>query len=188
MRAIIAHGSYGSPDENWIPWLKKELEELGWEVFTPKFPTPKGQNLKNWLKAFKPYSQHLEPETILIGHSLAPAFLLTVIEKSKKPILASFLVSGFIGKLGLPTFDPINRTFAEREFNWKKIKRNCKKFVVFYSDNDPVVPATKTFELANNLEAEKVFVKSAGHFNSKAGYLRFPLLLEKIKALSAQVS
>lgn len=37
---IIIHGAYGNPEENWFPWLKKELEKLDCRVFVPKFPTP----------------------------------------------------------------------------------------------------------------------------------------------------
>jgi hypothetical protein len=41
MRNIfIIHGSYGYPEENWFPWLKKELSKLGHRVFVPKFPIP----------------------------------------------------------------------------------------------------------------------------------------------------
>jgi len=36
---FIIHGAYGNPDENWIPWLKTELEKLGNRVFVPKFPS-----------------------------------------------------------------------------------------------------------------------------------------------------
>ncbi len=41
MRNIfLIHGSYGHPQENWFPWLKKELESLGHKVYVPAFPIP----------------------------------------------------------------------------------------------------------------------------------------------------
>ncbi len=44
---FIIHGAYGHPEENWIPWLKSKLKELGYRVFVSKFPTPENQSLKN---------------------------------------------------------------------------------------------------------------------------------------------
>jgi predicted alpha/beta hydrolase family esterase len=38
-------------------------------------------------------------------------------------------------------------------------------------------------QLAKNLGVELTFIPKAGHFNAKAGYLRFDELLEKIKPL-----
>ncbi len=30
--AFIIHGSYGNPEENWIPWLKRELQQYNFDV------------------------------------------------------------------------------------------------------------------------------------------------------------
>ena len=76
----MIHGAYGSPDENWFPWLKKSLESLGYEVVIPKFPTPAGQTLTNWTKVFKPYLSEIDEDSIFIGHSLGPAFIMSILE------------------------------------------------------------------------------------------------------------
>ena len=78
-------------------------------------------------------------------------------------------------------FDKINRTFADKQFNWNKIKSNSKKFYVFHSDNDPYVPLEKAEDLAKKLGVNVILVKNAGHFNEKSGYNRFELLLTEIK-------
>ena len=178
---FIIHGAYGHPNENWFPWLKSELEKLGCRVFIPKFPTPENQSLKNWLKVFENYKQYLNENSIVVGHSLGPVFLLNILEKLDKPIKAAFFVSGFVGLLGNPNFDNINKTFVDKNFDWQKIKQNCKKFYIFHSDNDPYVPLEKAKELAKNLDVDIILVKNAGHFNEKAGYTKFELLLKKIK-------
>ena len=180
---FIIHGAYGNPEENWFPWLKSELKKLGCRVFVPKFPTPENQSLENWLKVFEDYKQYLNKNSIVVGHSLGPAFLLNILEQLNKPIKAAFFVSGFVGLLGNPEFDNINKTFVDKRFDWQKIKQNCKKFYVFHSDNDPYVPLEQAEKLAKNLGVNVILVKNAGHFNEKAGYTKFDLILEKIKLL-----
>ena len=39
---LLVHGSFGSPFVNWFPYLRKEIEERGLEVYTPDFPTGVG--------------------------------------------------------------------------------------------------------------------------------------------------
>lgn len=178
---FIIHGSYGSPNENWIPWLKSELEKLNCKVFVPRFPTPENQTLENWLKIFNKYKNYLKKNSILVGHSLGPAFILNILERTNKSIKAAFFVSGFIDLLNNPNFDKINKTFVDKKFDWIKIKRNCKKFYLFHSDNDPYVPLKKAKRLAKKLDIQIIIIKNAGHFNEDAGYTKFDLLLDKIK-------
>lgn len=180
---FIIHGAYGNPEENWFPWLKSELEKLDCRVFVPEFPTPENQSLENWLEVFDNYKQELNENSIVVGHSLGPAFLLNILEELDKPIKAAFFVSGFLDLLGNPDFDNINKSFIEKSFDWQKIKQNCPKFFVFHSDNDPYVPIEQAEKLAKNLGVDVILVKNAGHFNEKAGYSKFDLILDKIKPL-----
>ncbi len=178
---FIIHGAYGNPEENWFPWLKNKLENLWTRVFVPKFPTPENQSLENWKKIFEEYKPYIDENTIVIWHSLAPAFLLDLLENIDKPIKVAFFVSGFIGLLWNPDFDNINKSFVDRDFDWETIKKNCKKFYIYHSDNDPYVPIEKALELANKLNTKVIEIPNAGHFNSATGYDKFELLLEEIK-------
>lgn len=180
MNVIIIHGAYGNPEENWFPWLKKELEKKGHKVFVPAFPTPDGQYLENWLNVFGEYRQYIGEDTIFVGHSLGPAFLLTVLETLKRPVRAAFFVAGFVSFLNNIEFDKINRTFINKQFNWNRIIANSKEFFVYASDNDPYVPARNTKELAKKLKTDLTRIKRAGHFNAAAGYTKFEKLLEDI--------
>jgi len=178
---FIVHGTGGHPERNWFPWLKAELEKLGCEVFVPRFPTPENQSLKSWMSIFENYEKHLDENSIVVGHSLGPAFLLSVIEKLGHPIKAAFFVAGFLGLLNNPKFDNLNKNFTERHFDWTKIKKNCKKFYLINSDDDPYVPLEKGKELAKYLNGNLTVLNNAGHINQEFGYTKFELLLEMIK-------
>ncbi len=180
MKFFIIHGAYGSPEENWFPWLKKKLEEQGHEVIVPTFPTPKNQKLDTWMNTFEPYINQVDQNTVFIGHSLGPAFILSILGKINVPVRACFFVSGFIGLLGNNTFDDINKTFVTKEFDWNEIKQNCKQFYMYHSDNDPYVPVDNGEHLAKKLGVKIKLVKGAGHFNEKTGYTKFENLLSDI--------
>ncbi len=181
--AFIIHGAYGNPEENWITWLKQELENIGIATIVPKFPTPEGQNLENWMKAFEPFKKQLNHESIIIGHSIGVAFILRVLESIDVKIKAAFLVAGFLKGIGDAELDAMNETFYGKPFDWKKIRKNCREFVCYSSDNDPFVPLWQGQEVADGVGVEISLVKGAGHFNTKAGYTKFPLLLERIRSL-----
>lgn len=181
MRVFIIHGAYGKPEENWFPWLKEELVKLGCEVVVPQFPTPEGQTLENWTKAFGKFLPLVDESTVFVGHSLGPSFILSLLERVK--CRACFFVAGVIGLLGNETFDRINRSFVERSFDWKAIGGHCRQFTCFLSDDDPYVPVEKGRVLAEKLGVKPILVHGAGHFNLQAGYTSFPLLLEQLRLL-----
>ncbi|VVB98985.1 Serine hydrolase [uncultured archaeon] len=179
---FIFHGTSGYPEENWFPWLKKELEELGHKVIVPQFPTPQNQSLESWFRVLDQYKAELSPDTILIGHSLGGTFLLRVLEKLRQPVRAVFIVSAPVGIMPIKN-RVSDQPFILKRFNWEKIRKNACNFFVFHSDNDPYVGIGNGEETAKRLGVRLIFVPNAGHFNKAAGYTKFSLLLEKINKL-----
>jgi len=183
MNFFIFHGIYGHPEENWFPWLKKELEKKGYEVIVPKFPTPVGQSLESWLKVIKKYEDEINYDTVMIGHSLGAAFILDYLEQTDKEIKAAFLVAGYHKMLD-NEFKDLNKTFVDKKFNWNRIIENCENFYVIASDNDPYIPLEVNRQMNMLVDGELHIIKNGGHLNSKAGFDKFPELLELInKAL-----
>jgi predicted alpha/beta hydrolase family esterase len=182
--AIIIHGTEGYPEENWFPWLKQELEKRGYVVFVPQFPSPPKVPAKiaEWFAVFKNYEQYINEDTILIGHSLGGIFTLKILEQLKYPIKAACFVGTPIGIRPILNYDR-DSSFSSFSFDWKSIIKKAKQFIVFQSDTDPYVSLGNGEELAKNLNVKLNFVPNAGHFNSKAGYTKFDLLLERLKPI-----
>lgn len=178
--AFIVHGSFGHPEENWIPWLKTELENAGYQVTVPVFPVGDRQNYENWMQVIYPYLSEMNSETVLTGHSIGPAFILGILEQLERPIHKAVLVSGFLGLLGNETFDAVNKTISVREFDWEKIKNNAMNFVMLHGSDDPYVPTAKAVELGGYLGVTPIMIENGGHLNEAAGFTEFPKLLEEL--------
>ncbi len=177
---FIFHGTEGYPEENWFPWLKEKLEKEGHKVFIPHFPSPPvvPAKLSEWNDVFDKYRGNLNKDSIIIGHSLGGVFALKVLEKLNHSIKAVFLTGTPIGIKPLLNYDR-DCSFAAFDFNWEAIRNNAKSFIVFHSDNDPYVSLGNGETLAKYLGVDLSFVPNAGHFNKKAGYMKFHELWEK---------
>jgi predicted alpha/beta hydrolase family esterase len=180
---VIIHGSYGSPEGNWFPWLADAVREAGHLAVVPRFPTPEGQSLESWLRVFEADVGQLEKNFILVGHSLGAAFALRLLEQAKATIAGTFLVSGFLGDLGLPDFDRVNADFVRKEVDWKRAKAHSASFHVYSGDNDPYVPLDRGKQLAKHLGVNLVIMKNAGHINADSGFQSFPTLFHDLSII-----
>lgn len=178
--AFIIHGTGGSPEGNWFPWMKQKLEERWYRVFVPKFPTPENQCLDSWKQVFEQYTDHINAETIFVAHSLGPAFVLSVLEVIDTPISACYFAAGFLGLLRLQDFDELNTTFTTKVFDWEQIHSNCSKFYMCHGSDDPYVPIENAKLLADKLWVEIDIIQNWWHLNVESGYTEFAYLLAKL--------
>ena len=70
MKFVILHGTLGSPEGNWFPWLASELEKLSHETVRPRLPTPEGQSPENWEKIISEVGS--DENTVFVAHSRSP--------------------------------------------------------------------------------------------------------------------
>jgi len=180
---FIIHGTHGYPDENWFPWLKKEVEKKGHKAFIPSFPTPENQSLESWFDVFNNYIKDYTSNSILVGHSLGGAFALRVLERFNIKIKSAYIVAAPCNKVpsNFPGANLTDLPFVGQRFNWEKIKSRANKFYIFHSDNDPYIDIENSKEIAKQLNEKVILIPNSGHFNAKAGYLKFEKILDLIK-------
>jgi predicted alpha/beta hydrolase family esterase len=178
---FIFHGTEGYPEENWFPWLKRELESKGYNVIVPQFPSPPvvPAKISEWFDVLKDYKKYIDESTVFVGHSLGGIFTLRVLEKLEHPVKAAVFVGAPIGVRPILNYDRDN-SFSGFDFDWEAIKSKSKNFVVYQSDDDPYVGLDNGKELAKHLGVELSFIPNAGHFNTKAGYTKFEDLRDKL--------
>ena len=173
---VIIHGSYGSPFENWFPWLYKKLTDDGKQVLVPQFPCGKDiQNYQNWKKVLDAYKHLFDENTTFIGHSLSPAFIVDYIINNNMKVKDLVFAAPFYGLIDIPDFDAVNSPFFIKR-SLKKAAKLSDRRVCFISRNDPYVPNALSDDFADKISAEKIYVDGAGHFNTAAGYSSFEAL------------
>lgn len=177
---VIIHGSYGSPFENWFQSLYEELTNAGKNVLVPQMPCGEEiQSYANWKKALDGYLHLIDENTVFVGHSLAPAFIVDYLLEKKMKAKAVYFVAGFYGLINIADFDKVNsRFFIRKDLN--EITKFVKNRVLFISKTDPYVPNELSDQFGKEIDAEIVYFEDAGHFNKAAGYTSFPLLKERL--------
>jgi predicted alpha/beta hydrolase family esterase len=191
MQYVIFHGTMGSSQANWFPWLKKELEARAHTVISPNMPvdklegfeSPPIQTLESWTKYFEsdvlPKLKKHVP-ICFIGHSIGPVFILHLLEKYDLHIRKAIFVAPFykpLPNLDFP-YDVINKSFYNPDPNWTQIKSKIDASHVLYSDNDPYVPADDAKDFAEKINAQQIMVADGGHLNSDFGYDKFREVLD----------
>ena len=69
------------------------------------------------------------------------------------------------------------------DFNFEKIKSNCKEFYIIHGDNDPNVPLANAEFLSQNLGGELIVVKNGGHLNGSSGWFELPQCLTALNKM-----
>lgn len=179
---FIIHGSFSSPFSNWIPYLRKEIENKGLEVYTPDFPTGVGfQNYENWSRILKAYvdANVIDENTIIFAHSIAPIFVCKFLVENKIKVKRLVFVCGFNNYLGIDEeYDAVNESMYFDSL--ADVKNLCNDIVCFYSDNDPYVKYEVEKEFADTITENQIIIKNGGHLNSESGYIEFIDLLKYI--------
>ncbi len=177
---FIIHGSFGSSQENWFPWLEYKIEAIGGKVENLDFPIGENnQNYHNWEMVLNSQKRFINEETVFFCHSISCIFLIKYCIRNNLKIGKAVFVSGFNHYFGIDeNFDDVNCTMYTTQI--KQFKNLCNEIICYYSNNDPYVKLEKLKEFAKSLNAKEIVVENAGHFNTASGYREFKDLLKHI--------
>ena len=173
---IVLHGSFGSKDGNWFPWLKSELEKNNYKVDVPQMPVGvDNQNYDNWSMELDKLV--VNENTTIIAHSIAPVFVCKYLINKKIKVKKLIFVCGFNNYLGINReYDTVNKPmFID---NLEDIKHYCDNIICFYSDNDPYVKFDVEKSFADIVSNEQYIIKNGGHINAESGYTKFEEILK----------
>lgn len=175
---LIIHGSFGSSEGNWFPWLKEQLEKDNKKVLVPQMPVGiDKQNFDSWSEVLNKIA--INEFTTIIAHSIAPIFICKYLITNKIKVKKLIFVCGFNNYFGINRdFDTVNGPMYID--NYTDIKNYCDNIICYYSDNDPYVKYEVEKEFASSISNKEYVIKDGGHINSESGYTSFEAILKSL--------
>lgn len=177
-RIFIIHGWDSTPQEGWFPWLKKQLEQKGFEAVVLAMPQTNEPMLATWVSHLFQIIINPDKETYLVGHDIGATTVLRYLEKlpQDEKIGGAVLIAPLIETVGLKETE----NFFEEKISYSKIKLHTKKFTAIYSDDDPLVPLKQSEVLKDELGAAIITQEGMKHFSGADGIIELPIALNSI--------
>ncbi len=180
-RIFIIHGWSGAPTDCWIPWLKNELEQKGFEVITPTMPNTDTPELEAWVGHLRGIVGEVDADTYFVGHSIGCQTIMHFIEGQDKQAGGAVFVAPFFRLLHLATVaeKEIANPWFEATLDYEKIKKNLPKLTCIFSDDDPDVDMGNKELFEERLSAKTLVEHNKGHFSDDAGIKELPSVLDE---------
>ena len=188
-RVFIIHGWEFKPKHNWYPWLKKELENRGFEVVIPEMPNTEEPEIDAWVKYLEEVVGEPDEQTYFIGHSIGCQAILRYLEKVNKKIGGVVCVGGWFELIGIEEEGEdilkVARPWLETPIDFEKVRNTTDKFTAILSDDDYYVSFEKHQKsFKENLGAEIIVEHNKGHFVRDDGVTELPSILESVLKIS----
>lgn len=190
-RVFIVYGWDGYPEQGWFPWLKKELEARGFEVYVPELPDSGNPRIYNWVPKLAEAAGTADERTYFVGHSMGCQTIARYLETLPEGVKVggAVFVAGFFKRLtGLedePGVPETEKHWLDAPVDLEKVRSHLPKSVAIFSDNDPYVPLDNQDDFQDKLGSKMVIEKGAGHFSeSLDGIKELPIALESVLSMA----
>lgn len=170
-RAIIFHGTGGSPDILWYRWLGDRLAARGYQVELPHHPETNVEPVTSLLP--RVLAQHrIDERTVLVGHSGGAALLLAVLEHIEVRVPQAVLVAGY----STPP-NTADEPVLQESYDWASIQAHVQDLYLVNSVTDPYgCDAAQGRAIFDRVGGTQV-VRDEGHFGAPGqDYPTFELL------------
>lgn len=185
-RVFIVHGWEGYPEEGWFPWLKKELEAKGFEVYVPQLPDAGSPRIHAWVSKLAGAVGTADEHTYFVGHSMGCQTIARYFESLPEGVTigGAVFVAGFFKRLtGLDNdanSREVERHWLGAPLDLAKVRSHLPKSVAIFSDNDPYVPLENQEDFRDKLGSEIVIERKMGHFSGSSGIIELPVALQSL--------
>ena len=182
-RVFVIHGWGGNPQEGWLPWLKRELENKDFAVEIPLMPDTENPKIETWIPYLAEIVGNTDENTYFVGHSIGCQTILRYLESlpGNKKIGGAVFVAGWFNLMNLGEDEKkIAKPWIVVPINFEKIKQHSTKFIAIFSDNDDVVPFENKKLFEQKLNAQTITEHQKGHFSGGDGITKLPVVLNAV--------
>jgi uncharacterized protein len=175
-RFVFVHGNQSTHwSFAWAPWLKAELETLGFETFFETMPDSIIARSEYWLPFLKEHVKVGEND-VIIGWSSGAVAAMRYAEDNK--ILGSILVSPCYTDTG----DELEKQsgYYDKPWQWNKIRSHQGKIALIWGNDDPYIPQSEFDFIAKQLSPTQIKITGGKHFIEQE---QFPELLQYVKQI-----
>ncbi|OHA33305.1 MAG: hypothetical protein A3A22_02255 [Candidatus Taylorbacteria bacterium RIFCSPLOWO2_01_FULL_45_34b] len=183
-KVIIVHRWSGGPLDDWGPWLKKELEQRGYEVLTPEMPDADTPAIEKWVSYLSEVVGTPDSKTYFVGHSIGCQTVLRYLETINTPVGGAIFVAGWFNLENLEDSETkmIAKPWIETPIDVEKIMKVLPKSVLIISDNDPYDAFEENKQRFSEIMTQIVLLPNAGHITETNEPIILDQFLEKFGA------
>lgn len=184
-RAVLLHGTDGSPEYHWFPWLRNQLKQSGYEVFAPLLPDnhrPNRHTYEQFLKA----SDWDFTDNILVGHSSGATTVLNLLSLDWFPrVRAVVLVGTFLNEKLVKDIDGFEDDQFEQlflpDYDPERIKSKSNHFIFVHGSDDPYCDIDDARALCEKLGGTFIIIENGKHLNRATGITELPEIMEALE-------
>lgn len=180
-RIIIIHRWEGGSGDDWRPWLKLELEKLGYKVQVPDMPDTNAPVIEKWVSKIKEIVGEPDGDTYFIGHSIGCQAILRYLQTIDNSVGGALFVAGWFNLENLEDEESteIAKPWIETSIDVQKIKKVLPKSILLISKDDPYGAFQKNIDMFSQFVTHTCVFDNAGHFTE----LEEPSILSQFENL-----
>ncbi len=178
---MLVHGFNGIPKI--YKYFKQKLEEKGYNVIIPEFPTKTDITIDRYYKIFDKYKDIFNGELIVIAHSIGNAMFIKYTSKNNLKAGLYISLAGFGKSFIVKGRDDLNNVIAPMTITTEekeKFINLVKNRYSIYSNDDHIVPFEILQEFPKIIDSNPILIEGIGHMGKKSGLESLPQVIEII--------
>ncbi len=184
-KAVLLHGTDGSPSDIWFPWLHNKFKDAGYEIFAPTLPDNHTPSIETYERFLRDSGWDFT-DSIMVGHSSGATTILNLLSQNWFPnIKAAVLVGAFLNEKWTKTADwsedgQFDNLFLDH-YDVDVLHKKAEKFYFIHGDNDPYCDIDDAKKLCGELNGKFTTIENGHHLGDSSGLTELPQIIEALR-------